>query len=478
MNSKNGLLFLLLWLTVLAIGIYLISTTYLITKDGPAYIAQAQLFETNPLQAIKGNYFGYPCLVFLFHKTASAFGLSNDIHGWIISAQFTTLLCMLAALVPLYFIGKSFLGREISFYALAILAFLPPSARLAVDVLRDWPCILFLSLGFIILIAAAKNGKSWLYAIVGIISGLGFFIRAECAQIIIYALLWLIICAIYPRYQMTRKNAVFSILFLLVFFTAVVLPYMHLKRQFVPEKIEEFIDKTSLHQSTPVVFTAGAAANLPKSIIKVFQRTAENLCYYFFAFSLIGFYLRFIKNFKKVSDIEKIFTISFISFNILMLLWLFCNFNYLSRRHCMPLSLFFLFYSPLGLQIIGEKISSSFKFKPIFWFCMLLVTGILICLPRLLETKRNDLAGFLQAADWLSQNTSPQDVIAAPDERIYFYAQRKGIQAWEKKDLKEARFAIAQVKAEDTAPDWGDKQVWFWVNPEKKDSKLVIYKRP
>jgi hypothetical protein len=144
----------------------------------------------------------------------------------------------------------------------------------------------------------------------------------------------------------------------------------------------------------------------------------------------------------------------------------------------MPLSLFLLFYSPLGMQIVGEKISSSFKFKPILWFCVLLVTGILICLPSLLGTNRNNTIGFLQVADWLNKNTSPQDVIAIPDVRINFYAQRKGIQAWEKKDLKGANFAVAEVKAEDSEPEWGEKLVWFWVNPEKKNSKLIIYKLP
>jgi 4-amino-4-deoxy-L-arabinose transferase-like glycosyltransferase len=485
MHPKNRLLLLLPITAALAVGIYLVSTTHLITKDGPSYIEQAQLFQTNPLQAVKGNYCGYPFLIFLVHKTASAFGLSAGVNGWIIAAQSVTLLSMLAAFIPLYFIGKSFLGREKTLYALLILAFLPYPARFAADVLRDWPYILFLSLGIAVLIAAAKGKKLWLYSAIGIISGLGFFIRPECTQVVIYALLWLVICMISPRYEMTRKKAFLSMILVLVFFAMIVLPYMHIRQQYVPEKIDEFIDKTSRKDNTPAVFNAGLTGNLAESIKKVFERISENLFHYFFIFGLIGFYSRYTAGFKKLADTEKIFATGFLLLNFIMLIWLFYNFGYISRRHCLPLSLLFLFYAPIGLEIIGEKISTTFKVskhsalkKTNFWFYILLTVGVLICLPCLLEPKRKDSIGLLNTAVWLNQNTSPQDLIAVPDSRISFYAQRRGIQVWKKKDLDGVNFAIAQVKADETKPDWGNEMIWFWLNPEKKDSKLIIYQLP
>jgi hypothetical protein len=253
---------------------------------------------------------------------------------------------------------------------------------------------------------------------------------------------------------------------------------MHIKQQFIPEQIEEFMDKSSLKENTPVVFTAGLTTGLTGATIKVLERTGENLFYYFFVFSLIGFYWHFIRGFKNITDIEKLFVTSFILLNVIMLSWLFYNFNYLSRRHCLPLSLLFVFYSPVGLKIAGERLNSILKFKPAFWFYMLLVLGILLCLPKLLEPKGKDRAGFLDAAGWLSQNTNPGDLIVVPDPRIRFYAQRNGFCIGEQSDSKEADFAVAQIGAKDSAPDWGDEMVWFWVNPEKKDSKLIIYRLP
>lgn len=483
-------------MAALAIGIYLISTTYIITKDGHLYIEQAQQFGQDPVGVIKSGYFGYPFLIFAAHKISSVLGIGDSLNSWIVSAQAVSLFCMLASFVVLYFIGKSFIGSRNSLYALVILAFLPYPVRFGCDVLRDWPYILFLSLSFAALLAAAKGKKWQLYGASGLLAGLGYFIKVDCGQIVIYSLVWLGLCFILPRYQMTRKKAILSALLVLVCFAAVVLPYMYAKGQFIPEKIQEQMDE-SLTANETITPPAGFADNLTKSIINVFERTGENLFYYFFVFALIGFVSRFVLDFKKTGDIEKIFIISFIILNVIMLVWLSSSFGYLSRRHCLPLSLLFIFYAPIGLKTIGEKLNTIFAPSEtstskslaavrkclsilgdgtIFWLHLLLMVGIIISLPTLLGAKRKNLTGFLDAAHWLSQNTTPADLIVVPDERISFYAQRKGLQAWKKEDFKDADFAVALVSAEEATPNWGQEKIWFSLDPDNKDDRLIIYK--
>jgi hypothetical protein len=457
------------------------------------------MFGKDPIGVIKSHYFGYPFLIFAAHKTSLVFGAGETLNSWIISAQAVSLLCMLVSFVPLYFIGKSFLGSRNSHYFLIILAFLPYPVRFGCDVLRDWPYILFLSLSIASLIAASKGRKWQLYGASGLLAGFGYFVKVECAQVIIYAIIWLTLCMIRPRYLMTRKKAVLSALLLLASFTAVVLPYMHVKQQFIPERIQEQMNETPSAVNTAVTSAPSEKTtnSLTKSIINIFGRTCENLFYYFLVFAIIGFYVRFIAGFKETGDIEKTLVISFISLNVIMLVWLSYNFGYLSRRHCLPLSLLLLFYAPVGLQIIGEKLDSLFApsetntskdpaavrkclsiigTRAVFWLHLLVIVGILTCLPALLTSKRKDTAGFLDAARWLSQNTTPADLIAVPDERISFYARRRGLQAWEKKDLQDADFAVALIGAEKSEPDWGEKIMSFWINPEKKDGRLIIYK--
>ena len=55
------------------------------------------------------------------------------------------------------------------------------------------------------------------------------------------------------------------------------------------------------------------------------------------------------------------------------------------------------------------------------------MTGVVICMPKLLQPMGIDKPGYRAASTWLRENTNPQDVIAVPDRRISFYAERKGL---------------------------------------------------
>jgi hypothetical protein len=110
---------------------------------------------------------------------------------WLYSAQAVTLLCRMLALIPLYFLGKLFVGAAHSFWALLILCFLPYPAQYAADVLREWPYVLFLSLGFWLLCRTLRRRQWWVLAPVGLIAGLGYAVRPESGQLILYTLLGL-----------------------------------------------------------------------------------------------------------------------------------------------------------------------------------------------------------------------------------------------------------------------------------------------
>ena len=168
----------------LVIGIYLIVTTVLISKDGMFYISQAQKLQSDPANTIKLQYIGYPFLIFCADKFAALFSDSTSVQFWIYIAQTVSLLCRLLALCFLYFIGKLLLGSKKSFLAILILLLLPYPAKIGSDVLREWPHILFLAIGLLSLLCGAKQGKWWLFGIAGIASGLGHLVRPECMQIV------------------------------------------------------------------------------------------------------------------------------------------------------------------------------------------------------------------------------------------------------------------------------------------------------
>jgi len=163
LTRKQDIIHLAILLVIaLGIGLYLIATTVVITKDGVWYVWYIQLarkFSSESQDVIKGLPFGYPLLIFAANKLVTSLSGSSSLSTWIYSAQSVTLLCRLLALIPLYFIGKFLVGGKRSFWTIFILIILPYPAEFVSDVLREWPHILFLASGFLFLMLGVKQGK-------------------------------------------------------------------------------------------------------------------------------------------------------------------------------------------------------------------------------------------------------------------------------------------------------------------------------
>lgn len=233
-----------LLLIALGIGLYLIATTVLIANDGVYYIERAQKFSSEPSSVIKLHPPGYPFLIFIAHKFAMLFSNSSSVFTWIYIAQSVTLLCRLFALIPLYFIGKFLIGSKKSFWAILILLILPYPARFGSDVLRDWPYVLFLAMGFLFLLWGVKQGKWWIFGIAGLVAGLGFIIRPECAQLVVYSILWLLVRLLRPKYNMSRSKLLCALFILLIGFALPVSPYAIEAGRIIPPKLRELIDSS------------------------------------------------------------------------------------------------------------------------------------------------------------------------------------------------------------------------------------------
>jgi hypothetical protein len=500
----------------LVIGVYLIATTVVITKDGVWYIEQAKKFSSEPQVVIKGQPFGFPLLIFITYKLVALFSGSSSLFTWIYSAQSVTLLCRLLSLIPLYFIGKLLVGGKRTFQAILILIILPYPAKFASEVLREWPHILFLASGFLFLLWAAKQGKWWMFGAAGFAAGLGHSIRPECAQVIIYGALWIFIRLFSPKPGMSRPGLLCALSVLIIGFAIPAGPYMTARGQFLPTKLKALISSAGSEESKEIrepeinsdnyiypvryaktlshgVNTAsGVPGRIAKAIGELAGAISENLMYYFLPALIIGVYFRFRKK-PSATEIEMFFMPAFAALNVVMLIALYYNWEYISRRHSLPLVVFTIFYVPLGLEVLAGWFANRFspardglrhKSKPASdkdcqqWFFILLIIGMIICLPKLLSRPGSDKPGFRVAAVWLKQNTNPDDLIAVPDRRITFYAERKEL-IYETTFSDKADYVVTIVKDENEVPDYvGDaqKQYSVWENERKKKRKIVIYK--
>jgi hypothetical protein len=499
-HKKDIINLFILILIASLLGVYLIATTVLISKDGTFYIERAQRFGSDPILIIKTHPPGYPILIFAAHKFVTLFAGNSSLFTWIYSAQSITLLFRLLGLIPLYFIGKGLVGSKKSFYAMLILILLPHPAKLTCDVTREWPYVLFLATGFLFLLWGGRRGKWWTFGLAGLSSGLGYWIRPECAQLVIYGFIWLALSMFSPKVgKMSRWKSLAALVLLFIGFAFPTLPYMKCTGQIVPAKAEWFIrtisfdavpDQTDTTKDVTGSTNRYVARLIPSDILKalgeVFKTIGENLMWFFLVALMIGLSYRF----RSDAKCEEWFLITtFVLVNITIMVLRYCYIqSAVSKRWSMPLITFTIFYIPVGLHIAGNWMDSKSLVskqrtnipgeKRISWFSVLLLIGIGVCIPKLLKPVRIEKQGYREAAKWLKENTSLEDTVAVPDKRITFYAERKGL-IYEKNIPHGAKYAVKIEQGEDEKLDVGRsilKELSLWVDQGKKKKKIVIYK--
>ncbi len=433
-------------LITLALGIYMISRTVMISQDGVFYIERAQQLADNPVEIIKTHPPGYPFLILMGHKFLMLFGVTPSVFTWIYSAQSVSLLCRVLAIIPLYFIGKLLVGSKNSFWALLILIFLPYPAEFVCDVVREWPYLLFLATGFCFLLWAAKSGKWWAFGLVGLSSGLGYLIRPESVQLVVYALLWAAMSMLKPSlWKISRCKNVFALILLLGGFIIPAIPYMKCTGRIIPPTVKRITTSLSMNtqpckNDTPKVNTVSLNYNTAEIIRgdvldalgKISKTICENLMWIFIPALMIGLCYRFRNNAEYA---EWFLITAFVLANITMATLRYCYIQeILSKRWTLPLITLTIFYIPVGLHIIGSWLESVFplnkereKKEWLSWFVILFFISIGVCLPKLLRPVRIEKQGYKDAAMWLRENSNPGDLVITPDSRIAFYAERKGL---------------------------------------------------
>jgi len=494
--EKSDVTHIIILLAIAAgIGIYLIATTVLIAEDGIRYIAQAQQFSTDAISVVRGEPFrgdscGYPFLIYAAHKFVVMLGVGTSSYSWMYSAQAVSLLCRLGALVAVYFIGRLLIGGRQSFWAVLVLVVLPYPAEYGSDVLRDWPYVMFLVAGFLFLLLAAKQSKWWLFGPAGLAAGLGYMIRPECSQLVMYGVLWLMIGFFLPKRSMTRPRLVCALAILMGGFIAPAAPYMKARGKVLPTKLEQLLspsqsqsDESRQHNrdsGTQTQMASGLSGNTAKAFGKLLNRITENLMYFFMPALLIGIYHRFRRP-TLTTTAEKFFIAAFVVVNVTMMILLYRNYGYISRRHCLPLVVLTIFYVPVGLGVLAGWFGRGFfKGRPQAkkksqLFIVLLTVGVVVCMHHLLRPIRIEKQGYRDTATWLNNNTSPEDIIAVTDFRIAFYAQRQAVARPQQDKANYAVYIVNNAEHEDKEPSGNWHQVYFIVL--KKNSKLVVYKK-
>ncbi len=494
-TNKNIIYISILLTVALCIGVYLISTTVIIAKDGVTFIEYAKKLTSKPFKTISSEdqHPGYPFLILTGHQIAKIAYGGSSLWSWIYSAQVMTFIFRLLTIAALYFVGKEIVGPKLSFLAVLVLILLPKPAKYGSDALSDWPYLFFLVSGLLLLLRGAIDGKWWMFGFAGLAAGSGYLVRPECAQLIVYGSLWTALQLLGTKRTMAKSRAVFAMVLLLVGFLIPAGPYMKFKGAIFPKKnvlqfdvtkaqIENYDNKQDFPYS---VYTADLGpTDIAKAFNKLIEETGDTLMWFFLPALLVGAYKYFRQ--RDRYEPQTFFTAILIALNLSLMIWLYCKYGYISGRHTLSLVVLTIFFVPAGLQTLGILLSNFFpkgqskwNRDPHSWFLILLIAGLVLCVPKLLKPLHADKRNYREAAQWLANHTEQQDIIATPDIRISFYAQRQGLNWTNGQIPMQAQYAVRIFKEKDkpVASEPVEKIEYRYVDRRNEKVSIIIYKK-
>jgi hypothetical protein len=247
-------------------------------------------------------------------------------------------------------------------------------------------------------------------------------------------------------------------------FAVVAVPYTKLSGEIFPTRIQEIMESFSYGVESNRIFEQNGNINqakiVPSETAKALWEISDgintNLMYFFTLFLLVGIY----DYFRKKPKNELVFLIkAFILFNISILSVRYLISPEMSGRYLLPLTVFTIFYVPVGLVVLGGEIDKLFckqgnsEVVRQQWFYILLIIGIAVCLPKLLRPLRIEKKECRLAAQWLNENT-PENcklINSGIDPRVIFYANRECIQI----TSYDADYAV-KMRSNNTMPMYED----------------------
>ncbi|MHC4744530.1 MAG: ArnT family glycosyltransferase [Planctomycetota bacterium] len=482
----------------LFVGIYLIVTAVVISEDGAAFVQFARNLRASPVETMlqEPQHPGYPYLILATANIAEVFCQADTLSAWVYSAQAVTLTFRLAAIVLIYYMGKLLVGPKPGFVAALLLIVLPLPARYGSEALSDWPALFFVIAAMLLLVHGAMRGGWWLFGLAGAATGAGYLVRPECAQIIACGLLWLTLQLFAPKRNMSRPRTALAIAAFIIGFCALTAPYMNLKGAAFPKKdMGEFASDMHLtdeynrqpQMTCDVLHTADLLpAKIMEAFLRVFGNIGEMVMWFFLPAIFIGFCDYFKQRLDSWMDPKRFFPLAALVFGAIPLIWLYGKHSYMSKRHTLLMVAVFAFFIRRGLQILAALVGSIVCPRPRaprtaedyrnFFYVVLLIAGISLCIPKLLKPLHRDKLFIRQAAEWFAEYGEPQAVIAARDYRIGFYAEREGIAFNERKIPEEADYVVIR-EGREAAIDEKLLRIAALIEDDRGNLIVSIYRR-
>lgn len=425
-----------LFACVLPLRLWLLHNTEVTARDSIGYIRYALQFEREPWQEVlKKNHQhpGYPALVLLMSMPVRAIAGEMTPANMELSCQLVSLIASLLLILPMYFLGRQFFERPVSFGATLLYQFLPISAQHLSDGISEPVFLLFLVCGLLQMVHAVRTPSAWRGGLCGISAGLAYLTRPEGALILPAFGAMLIAGQLRPAWRCEWRRffecgvatAACALAVGAIFFITV----GHFTTKPMGQQITGETQVSDVHPAfgsplfaTAVPITDSRTGALARSGWAICMEVNQSFHYVGAGFALVGLLLAF-GSLRRDAGFWALAVFAALHAAVLVRLGMIAH--YVSDRHVMILVLlgaYFAVYAmgELPRRLLAWRASMPPRFAPAA-FALLLVGMIAACMPKAAQRLHGNRAENHAAGLWLAERfrLHPEDNPVIVDDHAW-----------------------------------------------------------
>ena len=186
-TKTDWLLIGVLVAVILPLRLWLLHNTEVTARDSIGYIRYALQFETQPWKQVcesNDQHPGYPALIWLMSQPVRAWSGQTTPENMQVSAQLVSFSASMLLILPMYFLGRQFFDRTISFGGALLYQYLPASGQHLSDGISEPAYLLLLTTAILQAVHAVRERSVWRSALCGAFAGGSYIIRPEGLLII------------------------------------------------------------------------------------------------------------------------------------------------------------------------------------------------------------------------------------------------------------------------------------------------------
>ncbi len=450
----------------IAVRVYLIATTAIISRDGVTFIYYARGLAADPIAEVRkqDQHPGYPAILLATHSLIGGWLAEEPVDQWPLAGQVAAMVFGLGAVMAAYAIGTWLWSSRIGLITALFMGMLPRLCQVSSDALSDAPHLALYLWGLAFLIRALRTDRLvWLLAAAAY-SGLAFLVRPEGGSILVVGIVVVMIQRDRRLWPWRRRLA--AVAAMGAVFLALAGPYMAASGRVIKKKnIFELIgfdeDPASaaverrVVEPTPSRHRADSAMPTPVFLIYYWIRACR-VVYFVLAIPVL-----FVGHTSRPREALPLAVAGVLHLTLLYALR--SSFGYLSLRHTMVLAALTLPFSAWALcwlvdQIVARSAFERTGIRPRLRGLATLIGAVCAIAPTtpyILRTIGGDSEYLIEAGRWLRAHSEAHQSVMTTRLRLAYYADRPRYPWPDTGKIEDLRGALEKYEPDFVAVDAG-----------------------